>query len=456
MGATAGDHDLVRRLEEIGARHLWLVYHNYSALAQAKSVPAIRFADAVRNGVSFARANWNFAITDDQLPHPAFGADSGDFRVVPDPATLVALPHRPGVAQAYGWLVDDDGPWVGDPRARLRDQLARLADRGFGARMAFEAELILLERRADGELHPADHGRMFTIDEVEARWDWSSRVLDALEAAGIAVHQFAREYGPGQFELSFFPASPLEAVDGFLLARQLIRALARDAGLVASFMPKPRTDLPGNGLHVHLSLVAEDGTEAIPDPTGDGLSAIGQHAVAGLLEHAGGLAALAAPTPNSFRRLQPGSWAPAHCCWGFGNRAALVRVPGRGAGRHLEFRLVDASSNPYILATGLLAAIADGIERQLPLAPAVELDVGHMDDDEAAALGANRLPRDPDQAVDALEADEVLLRALGPVIAVQYPAMKRFEAELCRAAGAPADDMARVTDWERHAYLEHV
>jgi glutamine synthetase len=131
-------------------------------------------------------------------------------------------------------------------------------------------------------------------------------------------------------------------------------------------------------------------------------------------------------------------------------------VPGRGAGRHLEFRLVDASSNPYVLATGLLAAIADGIERRLPLAPAVEVDVGHMDDDEAAALGADRLPRDPDQAVDALEADEVLLRALGPVIATQYPAMKRFEAELCRAAGQPAGDSARVTDWERHAYLEHV
>ena len=84
-------------------------------------------------------------------------------------------------------------PWPGDPRARLRDQLARLAERGFGARMAFEAELILLERRADGDLHPADHGRMFTIDEVEARWDWSSRGLEAREAAGIAGHQFARE-----------------------------------------------------------------------------------------------------------------------------------------------------------------------------------------------------------------------------------------------------------------------
>lgn len=453
---TAGDQDLSERLADLGARHLWLVYHNYSSLAQAKSVPAVRFADAARHGVSFARANWNFAITDEQLPHPGFGADSGDFRVVPDPATLVALPHRPGVAQAYGWLVDDDGPWPGDPRARLRDQVDRLAQHGFSARMAYEAELILLERGDDGELVPADHGRMFTIDEVEARWTWSARILAALAAAGIPVHQFAREYGPGQYELSLLPAAPLTATDHFMLMRQIVRALARDDGLVASFMPKPRTDLPGNGLHVHLSLVGPDGAEAIPDSGSDGLSPTGRHAIAGLLEHADGLAALAAPTPNSFRRLQPGSWAPAHRCWGFGNRAALVRVPGRGGGRHLEFRLADATANPYLLAVGLLAAILDGLDRRIPLPPPVEVDVGHLEDDEAAALGAARLPRDAGGAVDALAADEVLLEALGPVIREHYPAMKRFEAELCRSAAPSATDPAAVTEWERHAYLEHV
>jgi glutamine synthetase len=456
MSVTAGDQDLSEQLANLGARHLWLVYHNYSSLAQAKSVPAIRFADAARDGVSFARANWNFAITDEQLPHPGFGANSGDFRVVPDRATLVALPHRPGVAQAYGWLVDDDGPWPGDPRARLRDQVDRLAQHGFSARMAYEAELILLKRLDDGQLVPADHGRMFTIDEVEARWTWSARVLTALVAAGIPVHQFAREYGPGQYELSLLPAAPLAATDQFLLMRQVVRALARDEGLVASFMPKPRTDLPGNGLHVHLSLLGSDGTEAIPEPGSDGLSPTGRHAIAGLLEHADGLAALAAPTTNSFRRLQPGSWAPAHRCWGFGNRAALVRVPGRGGGRHLEFRLGDATANPYLLAVGLLAAILDGLERRIPLPPPVEVDVGHLGDDEAAALGAARLPRDAVRAVDALVADEVLLEALGPVIREHYPAMKRFESELCRRAAASTTDPGAVTDWERHAYLEHV
>jgi glutamine synthetase len=456
MDVTAGGGDLVERLAELGARHLWVVYHNYSALAQAKSVPPVRFREAAREGVSFARANWDFAITDEQLPHPGFGADSGDFRVVPDPATLVSLAHRAGVAQAYGWIVDDDGPWSGDPRARLRDQVERLAAHGFSARMAYEAEFILLERLPGGGLAPADHGRMFTIDEVEARWAWSAGVLDALEATGVAVHQLAREYGPGQYEVSLLPGAPVQATDRFLLMRQVVRALARDDGRVASFMPKPRTELAGNGLHVHLSLVGPDGSDALPDPASDGLTPTGEHAIAGLLEHADGLAALAAPTPNSYRRLRPGSWAPAHRCWGFGNRAALVRVPGRGQGRHLEFRLADASANPYLLATGLLAAIVDGLERRIRLPPAVEVDVGHMSDAEAAALGASRLPTDAEQAVAALTSDAVLLAALGPVIAEHYPAMKRFEAALCRAAAPAPGDPSAVTDWERHAYLEHV
>ena len=197
MDVKGDGPDLVERLSDIGARHLWIVYHNYSALAQAKSVPKTRFGEVARTGVSFARANWDFAITDEQLPHPGFGADSGDFRVVPDPVTLVALPHRPGVAQAYGWIVDDGGPWAGDPRARLREQTGRLARMGFAVRMAYEAEFILLDRVPGGALVPADHGRMFTIDEVEARWEWSAGVLHALDAAGVAVHQLARGVRPG-------------------------------------------------------------------------------------------------------------------------------------------------------------------------------------------------------------------------------------------------------------------
>ncbi len=443
------------RLEELGADTLWVVYHNYGALSQGKVVPRHRFADVAQNGVTFARANWDFAMTDDQLPHAGFAADSGDFRVVPDPDTIVAMAHRPGVAQAYGWLADADlEPWAGDPRGRLRAAVATLAARGIEVSMAFETEFVLAAR--DGsDWVPSDRSRMFVIDEVDARWPWVADVLGSLDAAGIPVHQFAKEYGPAQYELSFLPTDPVAAVDQFLLARQLVKALAGREGLSATFMPRPWTDLPANGVHVHVSLTGGDGRALIPDPVDpSALSETGRQAVAGLLDHSAALCALTAPSPNSYRRLQPGSWAPAHRCWGFGNRAALVRVPGTGDGRHLEYRLADATANPYLLATGILAAIDDGLERRLEPPPPATVDVGHLEDDEALAAGFDRLPSDPLAALAALEADAVLREALGPVIPDHYQGVKRFEAELASAAERDAADGGAA--WHRWCWLETV
>lgn len=450
---------LQRRLGEIGAGYLWVVYHNYSALSQGKVAGRPRFEEVADAGVSFAKANWDFAITDDQVPHPGFGADSGDFRVIPDPAATWPMPHRSDVALAYGWLSDQGGePWAGDPRARLRDAGAALGSFGLSCQVALEAEFILVRPTGEGSWSPDDRARMFVIDEIDARWDWTRRLVDTLEDAGIRVHQFAKEYGPAQYELSLLPTDPVTAVDRFLVARHVIKAFARDVGLVASFMPKPWTDVPANGLHAHLSLLDPTGVEALPDPSrADELSAVGQRAVAGLLAHADAQAALGAPTRNSYRRLQPGSWAPAHRCWAFGNRAALVRIPGPGGGRHIEYRLGDATANPYVHVTGLLAAIADGLARELPLPdPAAGLDVGHLEDAEALAAGFERLPDRPQAAFDALEADATLRSALGPLIVDHYLAVKRYEVALGEAAAAEEHDSSDVPAWERHAYLEAV
>jgi glutamine synthetase len=456
MPTTDPDTELVARLEEAGARYLWLAYHNYSGLAQAKALGRDRFAEAAVRGAAFAKANWDFTITDAQHPHAAFAAHTGDFRVLPDPETLVRLSYRTGVAQAFGWLEDDQGPWAGDPRARLRDQVDRFRALGRHVAVAFESEFMLL-RRTDAGWSPDDHGRMFTVDEIEARWSWCDHVLGALETAGIAVHQLAREYGTAQYELSLLPSDPVRAADRFLLARQIVRAMARDAGLVATFMPKPWTDAAGNGLHVHISTEDAHGTAVIPDPEDPGsLSGEGGKAVAGLLAHAAGQAALSTPTPDSYKRLLPGSWAPAHICWGFGNRAALVRIPGIGPGRHIEYRLADASANPYILLTGLLAAALDGMTRSLELPAPAELDVGHLSGEEAAAAGWTRLPDRPEAALDALEADPILMDALGPVIGPHYLAIKRFEDAEYLAATGVSPGVTEVTDWERQAYLEHV
>jgi glutamine synthetase len=454
--ARDGATDTLARLSAHDVDALWVVYHDYAGLGRAKAVPRGRFEEVAREGVTFAMANWDLAITDEQVPHPIFGADSGDFRAVPDASTLVALPHRPGVAQAFARLTDDTGAsWPGDPRAAIVAQVERLQQLGVAVKAAFEAEFVVVDGE-DAAAMRADTGRMFAVEGLDDRWPMAARILDDLDATGVAVHQVAKEYGPGQFEVSLLPTDPLSAADRFLLARQLIRAAARAEGATASFMPKPYADVAGNGLHVHLGLTRTDapGVDLIADA--DDATRLAETAnapIAGLLAHAAGQSALASPTPNSYKRLLPGSWAPAHVSWAIGNRAALIRVPGRGRGRHLEVRGGDAGMNPYLHLAGLLAAIADGVERRLPVPPAADLDVGHLTDEEAAAGGFARLPADLPGALDAFETDEVLRDAVGPTIARHYVDVKRFEWDCyVERSGLPGGS-TEVSDWERATYF---
>jgi len=446
------------QLDSIGARYLWITYHDFAGVARAKAVGPDRLDDALVDGVGWAKANWDLAITDHQVPDPGFAADSGDFRVVPDPATIRPLPHRAGVALAYGWMTEPDGTaWDGDPRRRLAAVEESLRTRGLSVSVGIEAEFYLARPSADGSFEPADHGRMFSQAELDARWWLLEAVLEGVSTMGIAAHQIAKEYGQGQYELSLMPSGALAAVDAFLAARDLIKALARDAGVVATFMPKPHEDHPGCGLHVHLSLADAAGDDAIGDPhDAAALSPTGLAAVGGLLAHAAGQTALGSPTPNSFKRLLPGSWAPAHAMWAIGNRAALIRVPSPGAGRHLEYRSGDASANLYLHVAGILAAISDGLDRRAEAPRPVPVDVGHLSDAEAAALGAARLPSRLDKALDALAADAVLCEAMGSIVLPHYLAVKRFEwASYLAESGLAADDV-HVSAWERAAYLEHV
>jgi glutamine synthetase len=240
---------------------------------------------------------------------------------------------------------------------------------------------------------------------------------------------------------------PMKAADDLLTVRETVKALARDAGLVASFMPKPFEQLAGSGVHVHVSLWDATGQESRSEGAGPaGLSRELGHFMAGVLAHAPAICGVGAPTVNSYKRLLPGSWAPAHVAWGTGNRAALVRVPGSSR-RRIEFRAGDHTANPYLFLTALFAAGLDGLERELdPGAPAAG-DIGHQGLEELARQGVQLLPRSAGEALDAIEADEVVMSALGAVCGPELLRVKRFE--LARYE-------RHVTDWERDVYFERV
>jgi glutamine synthetase len=440
---------LIDQLHADGVTQLWVIYHDYSGLGHAKTVPPERYADAVASGVGFAKANMDFNVLDHQVPHPTFGAETGDVFAVPDPATYALLPYQPSAARAYSFLTLKGGErWEGCPRAALQRVVGSYAAEGLRVAAAFEPECYLFVCGAEG-YKPADRSRMFTVEGLQRHAVLLTHLMETLRAMGVTVEQVGAEYGPGQYEINVRYADPLKAADDLLTLKDALRALAREAGLVASFMPKPYTDLPGCGLHVHLGLEDEKGHNVLEGDgsqagTSAGLSPLGRAFVGGLLAHAPALCGVGAPTVNSYKRLLPGSWSPAHICYGAGNRAALVRVPDAGA-RHVEFRAGDNTSNPYLFLAALLAAGLDGIRHDLdPGAPVMD-DVGHLSQEEAAQRGLTLLPRSAPEALDAVEADATIMDVLGPVIGPALLRVKRSEAMAYAL---------EVGAWERAAYLE--
>jgi len=439
---------LEERIEADDLTGLWIVFHDYSARACAKWVPRNSIRSALRRGGIFARANLNFTIDDQQVEHPRFAADSGDMFAVPDPSTYAPVPYRPGIGRVLSHLCTEDGDlWEGCPRGRLRHVLEELAARGYSAQVAFEPEFTLYTRTADGTHQPADHFAMYSVDRIDANADLLSRIDAALSAQGVRVIQIGTEYGAGQLEINLHHETPMKAADDLVTFRETTRAIARDAGLVASFMPKPFADAAGNGVHVHLSLWDTSGTESRSEGDGPlGLSTDLAHFMAGVLAHAPAICGVASPTVNSYKRLLPGSWAPGHIAWGSENRAVLVRVPGSSR-RRIEFRAGDHTGNPYLMLTALIAAGIDGLDRKLDPGAPVTGDIGHMSIAEVERMGGRFLPRNAGDALDAVEADETVMNALGPVCGPELLRIKRHE--LARYE-------THVSQWERDVYLERV
>ena len=445
-----GADDLLERLNADDVDNLTVVYHDYSGRACAKTIPREGFEGVVRHGVVFARANLSFMLDDHQSEGAAFLAETGDFLAVPDPSSYARVPYQEATARVHAFMRTDDGrPWDGCPRHRLAAIVDQFTQEGLGVRVGLEPEFYLFEPVGDGEYRPADQDGMFTLAGLDRHYELWKSVTDDLREMGIDVEQFGKEYGPAQYEGSPRYGSPIAAVDGYLAFKDVLRNRARAAGYLASFMPKPYQHLPGCGLHAHLSLWDLEGKRELSagERDSDPLSEIGRQFVAGLLLHASGLTGLGSPIVNSYKRLLPGSWAPAHVCWGVGNRSALVRVPGLGRRRHVEYRSGDNAMNPFLFVTALLAAGLEGIRERVTPPPPVDVDVGHLSPQEVAARGLTMLPNSLRQALDAFEADETLTAALGPVIGPEFLKVKRGE--------LAAYDLA-VHPWERDMYLESI
>jgi glutamine synthetase len=359
----------------------------------------------------------------------------GEIRLVPDLETFRVLPYAPRTGALLADHVGLDGrPAPQCPRSFLKRMTDALAGRT-GARLevAFENEFTLATR-TDDRFEPVDTSLCFSTIGLTTSQDYADDLAHALGRQGIDVEQYYAELGHGQQELSTAHAPAVEATDRQLLVRETLRGVAAAHGLVASLAPKPWPEAAGNGCHVHFSLWEGERNRFHDASRPDGLSDEARAFLAGVLEHLPGLCGLTAPSFNSYRRIVPQYWAGAFTCWGFDNREAPLRVPSvfRGveeASTNAELKAADSSSNPYLAVGGLLAAGLDGVERELSLPGPVQVDPATIPEDERARRGIVRLPATQREALDALEGDEVLTRALGPVLATSYLAVRRSEWE---------------------------
>lgn len=426
--------DLHGRLAAAGVHTLLVQFTDLHGVAKGKYVPLAQLGAVLAQGAGFSGPS----IAGTGLPR---SGPRSEYWARGDAATAQPLPWQPGVARLVGDGFVDGAPFDGCPRQVLRRACDRLAARGWQLRVGIEPEFFLLKRGERGGWQPADDADRldkpsYDLKSLPRLLPFLHALREALEAAGLEVLQIDHEDAHGQYELNFAYADALASADRVMLFKLAAHALAERHGAVFSMMPKPFADQPGSGLHCHVSLWDGDGPGArcLFDPSaadGDGalLSPLGQRFMAGVLQHSAGLCALAAPTVNSYKRLTVGesrsgtTWAPAYVAHGPNNRSALLRtLRGR-----FEWRLPDASANPYLALAGLIAAGLDGVDRALDPGPACTADLFALPAAERRALGIGVLPQSLAEAVAALQADAVLREALGPTLAQEFVALKQDE-----------------------------
>lgn len=387
-------------------------------------------AELLPSHVGLAYAEQLVTALDDRIIAPPPFDPVGEVRLAPAWESLRVITHCGQHGRVFGPMVDGSGrPWSHCPRSFLTKISERARQAHLSFRIAFENEFYLL--RSGTDLEPVDDAVYAQDDAFSQVADLMAMIAAALVAAGVTPQVLHPEAGPGQFEVSITPSSPLRAADDQVIVRSTVKGLAAARGLLATFLPRPLRHHPSSGSHINLSLWQEG-----ENITGDGncLSEVASAFVAGLLDHLPALVAITCPTVNSYHRLRPGMWSGAYRCWGRSNREAAIRVPycAGGGVTHIEYRCADATCNPYLALGALLAAGMDGIERGLPLPAEVTRDPSRLSPQKQGCTGISLLPQRLDEALQRLSQDNYLRDAMGHDLHGSYLATRKAESRRLR------------------------
>jgi glutamine synthetase len=439
--AGATEQDILDLAAAHQVRWLRLQFTDILGVNKNVEVPASQFAKALRGDIMFDGSSIEGFVR----------IEESDMLLRPDFSTFRIFPWGEADARVARVICDitlpDGTPFAGDPRAMLKRQMERARKLGFTMMAGMEAEFFLFKQGPDGAptLSTNDVGSYFDLAPVDLGEDARRAIVAALEELGFEIEAAHHEVAPGQHEIDFRYADALATADHLATFRFVVRHIARQFGLHASFMPKPIFGQNGSGMHTHQSLF-KDGKNAFWDPKATWeLSAVAHWYIGGLLTHARGMCAITNPLVNSFKRLVPGFEAPVNVAWSMRNRSPLIRVPERrGTGTRVELRMPDPAANPYLALTAMLAAGLDGIEQKHSSREPVNTNIFEMSHREKRRLRIDDLPHDLNEACDELAQDDVITAALGEHITTHFLQAKREEWR---------DYITQVHPWEVQQYL---
>jgi glutamine synthetase len=433
--------EILEMAHKFNVRFLRLQFTDILGVNKNVEIPPSQFAKALSGDIMFDGSSIEGFVRieeSDMLLSP----DLNTFRIFPwsDPANRIARLicdiNRP-----------DGAPFAGDPRGVLKRQIARAAKMGFVMNAGMEAEFFMFKTGPEGEPTTRTHdvGAYFDLTPVDQGEEARRAVVDTLEKMNFEVEAAHHEVAHGQHEIDFRYADALTTADNIATFRFVVRNVARQFGLHASFMPKPVYGQNGSGMHTHQSLFRGKENAFWDRKAEYELSKVALHYIGGLLKHARGFCAITNPLVNSYKRLVPGYEAPVNVAWSMRNRSPLVRIPDRrGPGTRVELRMPDPSANPYLALAVQLAAGLDGIETKADAREPVNTNIWEMSHRERRRLRIDDLPHDLREACDELEKNPVITACLGEHITTHFLEAKRQEW---------GSYITQVSRWEIEQYL---
>ena len=419
---------VLRTIEERGVKFIRLWFTDVAGTLKSVAVAPAEIEGAFAEGIGF----------DGSAIEGLARTSEADMLAMPDPSTFQILPWRGTVDPAARMFCDvatpDGKPAAADPRNVLRRALDKAAKMGFSFYVHPEIEFYLLkspELGENGQPVPVDNAGYFDNVPGGTAHDFRRRAVTMLEQLGISVEFSHHEGGPGQNEIDLRYADALSMADNIMTFRTVVKEVAIEQGVYATFMPKPFTNHPGSGMHTHFSLFEGD-RNAFFDPAAKyHLSNVARQFIAGILRHAPELTLVTNQYVNSYKRLWGGGEAPSYVSWGHNNRSALIRVPlhkpEKSQSTRIEYRAMDSAANPYLAYALLLSAGLKGIEEGYELAAETEDGVWWLSDMERRAMGIEPLPQSLDHAIRKLESSELAAEVLGESVFSYVLANKRNE-----------------------------